>query len=447
MYSFYTIIYLVLSYTLRIFYPKHCVFKKKKKKKKKKKRLKEGTIYVSNHAASFMDPLVIARFGGHVVFFMTRSDVFTKITKPFLVSAHMLPIYRQQDGEDTRKKNQEVFQSCSSLLKNGRNLLIFGEGFTDDVFIRRLKPVKKGAIRIGFKTLENINWSQNVKLAAIGCNYEDPNELGSGLLLSYSDEICLNDYREQYEENPNKVINKLTMHIEKLMQEQITHIENKELAPFHENIMRITRKGMNAFNSNRNISLLKRWEYSKKLAHWMNENDIETSDSFNKTKEQTESYFTLLKHLKLEEQFVFWKKENPNGSRLKEMVYMSILFPFAIIGVIHCAIPYIFVKRFVEKSFKRKVFWASVKMILGTVVMGVINIPVIFIFYYLIFSSWILALAYYMSIGLTGLAAYLLVKNFKIFIIKGRVNKTDLTEIIQHRENLEKVIQETVPNF
>ena len=129
------------------------------------------------------------------------------------------------------------------------------------------------------------------------------------------------------------------------------------------------------------------------------------------------------------------------------MVYMSILFPFAIIGVIHCAIPYIFVKRFVEKSFKRKVFWASVKMILGTVVMGVINIPVIFIFYYLIFSSWILALAYYMSIGLTGLAAYLLVKNFKIFIIKGRVNKTDLTEIIQHRENLEKVIQETVPNF
>ena len=58
--------------------------------------------------------------------------------------------------------------------------MIFGEGFTDDVFIRRLKPVKKGAIRIGFKTLENINWSQNVKLAAIGCNYENPNELGSG---------------------------------------------------------------------------------------------------------------------------------------------------------------------------------------------------------------------------------------------------------------------------
>lgn len=441
MYSFYTIIYLVLSYTLRIFYPKHVVLKKKKK------RLKEGTIYVSNHAASFMDPLVIARFGGHIVFFMTRSDVFTKITKPFLASARMLPIYRQQDGADTKKKNEEVFQRCSSLLKNGRNLLIFGEGFTDDVFIRRLKPIKKGAVRIGFKTLENINWSQNINLAAIGCNYEDPNKLGSALLLSYSDEICLNDYREQYEDNPNKVINELTVYIEKLMQEQITHIENKELATFHENIMSITRKGMNAFNSNRNISLLKRWEYSKKLAHWMNEQNIETNDSFNKTKEETKSYFALLKDLKLEEQFVFWKKETPNGSRLKEMIYMSILFPFAIIGVIHCAIPYIFVRRFVEKSFKRKVFWASVKMILGAVVIGITNIPAIFIFYYLIFSSWILAFAYYLSIGISGLAAYLLVKNFKIFFMKGRVNKTDLTEILQHREKLEKLIQETAPNY
>jgi hypothetical protein len=126
---------------------------------------------------------------------------------------------------------------------------------------------------------------------------------------------------------------------------------------------------------------------------------------------------------------------------------MLLLFPFAIIGAIHCALAYMFVKRFVEKSFKRKVFWASVKMLLGAIVLGIINIPIMFIFYYFIFPSWVLAITYYLSIGITGLAAYKLVQNYKTFVIKGKVNKVDLTEIFQQREALEKVIQETVPNF
>jgi len=394
-----------------------------------------------------MDPLAIAYFGKFTVFFMARADVFTKMTTPFLSAVHMLPIYRQQDGENTKEKNKSVFQRCSDILKRRKNLLIFGEGFTDDTFIRRLKPVKKGAVRIGFQTLENINWEQNIYLSAIGCNYTDPSQLGSHLVLSYSDRICLNDYRALYEENPNKAINDLTGHIETLMQEQITHIKKAELSPFHEHIMIITRKGMNAFNYMKNLSLIKRWEYSKKLAVWINNQDLDANLALNKLKEQAESYFKLLSDSNLEEQFVFWKKENPNGGRLKEVMYILLLSPFAILGAIHCAPTYLFIKRFVEKSFKRKVFWASVKMLLGAIVLGIINIPAIFIFYYFVFPSWILAIAYYFSIGLTGLAAYKLVQNYKAFVIKGKVNKVDLTEVLQQREMLEKIIQETVPNF
>jgi 1-acyl-sn-glycerol-3-phosphate acyltransferase len=95
-----------------------------------------------------MDPLVVASLRLPIVFFMTRSDVFTPISRPLLWASHMLPIYRQHDGEDTKAKNEEVFQKCSRILSFGRNLLIFGEGFTDDTFVRRLKPVKKGAVRI-----------------------------------------------------------------------------------------------------------------------------------------------------------------------------------------------------------------------------------------------------------------------------------------------------------
>lgn len=440
MHPFYIGVYLVLSYTLRIFYPN-------RKTVNGPKNRRESTIYVSNHAASFMDPLVVARFSKPIVFFMTRSDVFTKVTTPFLTAVHMLPIYRQQDGEDTKKKNDEVFQRCSNILKSKRNLLIFGEGFTDDVFIRRLKPVKKGAVRIGFLTLENLDWKEEINIAAVGCNYAEPNELGSDFVLSYSDKICLNDYREAYQENPNKVINDLTKKVETLMQEQITHVIDKDLAPFHENIMKITRKGMNSRNHDHSIPLLTRWDYSKKLANWLNKQDLESQPELEKLKGQAESYFKLLKRFKLEEEFVFWKKQNPNGSRLKELLMMVLLFPFAILGALHCAIPYIFVKRFVEKSFKRKVFWASVKMILGALAIGVINIPIIFLFYYLVFPSWLLAIGYYFTIGLTGLAAYKLKAYFKTFMIKGKVNKTDLKGILKKRSQLEESISKVVPEI
>src|SRR5690554_1068762 len=147
----YFIIHTVTSYSLLFFY-------KKVKVIRNPKRYLNRTIYVSNHAASFMDPLVIATQMRPIVFFMTRSDVFTTLMKPILWGAHMLPIYRQQDGVDTKVKNKKVFQKCAKILKGGRNLLIFGEGFTDDVFVRRLKPLKKGAVRIGFETLESLEW-------------------------------------------------------------------------------------------------------------------------------------------------------------------------------------------------------------------------------------------------------------------------------------------------
>lgn len=92
--------------------------------------------------------------------------------------------------------------------------MIFGEGFTDDTFIRRLKPVKKGAVKIGFITLEELNWKKKIYIAAVGCNYSDPNQMRSDVLISTSEKICLNDYREEFEENPNKTITQLTRRIE-----------------------------------------------------------------------------------------------------------------------------------------------------------------------------------------------------------------------------------------
>ncbi len=427
-----------MNYALKIFFPRQKVINGPKE-------FFGRTIYVSNHAASFMDPLVVASLRRPIVFFMTRSDVFKPLTKPFLWAAHMLPIYRQLDGGDTKEQNAKVFEKCSKILSFGRNLLIFGEGFTDDVFVRRLKPVKKGAIRIGFTALENMNWKKKVYVAAVGCNYSDPNTLGSDILVSTSEKFCLNDYKEQYLENPNKTITDLTRKLELMMQEQITHINDLKWTGFHENIMRLTRKGMSAIDSDLNIPLKDRWEYSKKLAEWLNNSDEQNLVKLEPLKKDLDAYFSLIKKMRIREKHLFEVAEKGKLSLSKEILQLLLLSPFALLGLLHAGIPYLLVKRFVEKKFKRKVFWGSVKLLLGKIAIGIINIPFIFVFYHLVYPSYLLAILYYCLIGLFGLAAY---KWFKaLFALKEKkaLSKIDFSKFLDRRNNLIETIKQEIP--
>jgi len=392
-----------------------------------------------------MDPLVVASFRPPIVFFLTRSDVFTKLTKPFLWAAHMLPIYRQQDGVDTKDENIKTFDECTKILKYGRNLLIFGEGFTDDVFIRRLKPVKKGAVRIGFYSLEKLNWKKKIYIAAVGCNYSDPNEMRSDLLISTSKRICLNDYRQEYEENPIKVINELTREIELLMREQITHVEDIDNLNFHENIMKLTRKGMNAKHSNTSIPLVKRWHYSQKLANWLNDRAENQLKELRSLKEELHDYFNLLGKLNVNENYLHELSLNHRINRIKELILLIVLSPTALLGLFHCGLPYLFVKRYVERSFKRKVFWGSVKLLLGMISMGILNIPFIFVIRYFIYPNYWVAFGYYALIGLFGLSAYMWWRNFIRYREKGIIRHTDLSKIIDKRGELIEKIYQQIP--
>lgn len=440
---FYFLLKFFLQYALRIYYPNQ-------KRINPPKSMLGRTIYVSNHPASFMDPLVIGVLQRPSVFFMTRSDVFTRFSKPFLWLCQMLPIYRQHDGEDTKKKNQETFSRSTNVLKYGRNLLIFGEGFTDDTFIRRLKPVKKGAVRMGFSSLEALNWKKKIYLAAIGINYSEPNKMRSDLLISNSERICLNDYRKDYEENANKTINELTKKLELMMRAQITHVENKNWTDFHESVMRIMRNGMHPSDYKSNLSLENRWKNSKALADWMNQQDLDSNPELVKLKEELDAYFKLQKKMRIEERIIARLLRKNSSSRVQELIYLICMWPVAIIGLFHCFIPYIFVKRFVEKSFKRAVFWSSVKMILACFAIGLLNIPIVWVMNHFLFQYYLpeySALVYYFLIPIFGLAAYVYNQKRKDYLELGRMRKIDKRELFALRHSLKVAIREFIPLY
>lgn len=428
----------LLKYTLWVYYPRLITVNKPKRRFAR-------TIFACNHAASFMDPLVVAQSQPPIVFFMTRSDVFTPLLKPILWASHMFPIYREIDGENTKEKNENVFKKCYRILKHGRSLLIFSEGFTDDIFIRRLKPVKKGAVRIGFGALEDTNWKKKIYIQAVGVNYSDPNTIGSDVVVSNSEPICLNDYYQDFRNDPNKTIHELTKLVELKMREQITDVRKKEWADTHEYIMRLTKKGMNSVDTDKSIPLYKRWKYSKRLADWFNAQDLEENTQMQSLRDDLKAYFDLLKKKNLEEKQVD-RVTNRKMSSSGILLYFVFLWPVVIVGLIHNYLPYIFIKNFVEKSFKRKVFWGSVKMTLGVVAIGLFNLIFLFLGYYLVYPSWLLWIGYFFVVPpLTGVIAYSYFKRITDYKNYKQTLKKDLSEVSTKREDLIERIYKYIP--
>lgn len=441
--ALYFFLYFTLMYALRLFYKTFKVLNKPKKRLGR-------TIYVSNHAASFMDPLVVATQSRPIVFFMTRADVFTPVMKPILWAAHMLPIYRQQDGVDTKQKNQKVFEKCSKILKHGRNLLIFGEGFTDDVFVRRLKPLKKGAVRIGFTTLENLNWKKKIHVATIGINYGDPNVLGSEVIISNGISICLNDYKEAYYQNDQKVVNQITELLEKDLQNQLTHVEEYDWAFFHEHVMRITRQGIDPFDKDTSIPLLQRWENSKSFAKWINQQNLE-DEKLLQLKEKLADYFQTLKNLGIHDKEVYESAENKQYLfRKKAQLILSL--PLILLGLLHFYMPYKYVHNFVEKTFKRSVFWSSVKVTVGMALSGLWNIPIVVLLNYFVFTPllgdwtdnvWAISVAYYLLIPFIGRYTYACWRIYKNVLFHQN-NQTVLSSLVEKRTALLKEVSKII---
>ncbi|WP_300662859.1 1-acyl-sn-glycerol-3-phosphate acyltransferase [Fluviicola sp.] len=435
---FYLLLKISLNISFRLFYKRFLILNSHKE-------LFGSTIYVSNHPNSFMDPIMIGSMNRPIVHFMTRSDVFVWWLKPILWSAHMLPIYRQQDGTDTKGKNTDVFKKVNQSLKMGRNILIFGEGFTDDTPIRGLKPVKKGPVRMGFGALVAINWSKKIYISGIGISYTDRNTIGSEFILNNGPKICLNDYKEAYLENPSRVINEVTKRVEKDMQNCIVYVANPKRYSLLENIMQITRKGYNHPNHDDHIPLIKRWEYARQLATWINQNVTDESTEILALQKDLDAYFNLEKRMKVQDRFVLAKKQPELLSTLNNWLYLILMWPFAIAGFLHGFIPYIISKKVTEKIMRRKVFWGSVKMMLAKIVGSIYNIPIIILVTKWYLPHWSLGILYYFLIPVLWRLSYEYAHQFKEVRLKQKMKTVDLNKFVEKREELEKRIKELIP--
>ena len=425
----------IITYGLSVFFRKTVTVNPRKK-------FKDQSINVVNHASAFMDPWVVAVKQNPIVFFMTRSDVFKPAINPFLWATHLLPIYRQaEDGVDSQKKNEAVFKKVYDILDSKRSIMIFGEGYTDDVFVRSLKPLKKGPARMAFGKMEMDNWEMDLKIVASGINYTDPNIFRSDILISNSDPIMVRDYKDLYLENQAKGINKLTSDIENALKKQLTYLEVPKLTPFLDQIQTITKKGMIHNQASRKLSMKERWLYSQNTANKINEVYSEDKPEWSNLKTKLDGYFSKLKSNHIDDNWILEYSETGKIATLKDWLFLVFGLPLFLVGCLHNLLPYLFIKRFVEKTFKRRVFWSGVKFLMGYLVFFLTNLPYLWVFYYLIYPSYWLGTAYVLIATVVfGLIAYNYYLSAKALFIKRKLTEKHLKYFSALRAQVKKMV-------
>jgi hypothetical protein len=337
-----------------------------------------------------------------------------------------------------RQKNQEVFKKSSEVLLKKRSLLIFGEGVTDDVFIRRLKPLKKGAVRIGFTALESCNWTQDIYLATVGCNYSNPGQFRSDVVIRNSEKLRLNDFRTEFESNPNKIIKELTVRLEGMLENDLIHVQDEESAEFTEQMMLIQRKGMPMFEED-TTPLLERWDYANNLVEDFNKNP----EKYASLRKPVAQYFNNLKDCKLDDQKLFDAKNNPVS--LLSYLNQVLLLPIALFGAIHCGLFYFAIKRFVEAKFRRPVFWASTKLVMMILILGILNLSLFFLLPDYV-GPWF-TLAYFLFIPFSGLIFHNGLSFWKRVASHRNIRSMNVSDILKERLTLNNDITKIINKF
>ena len=182
-----------------------------------------------------MDPLALIFSTKRQILFLARGDIFKnpKLVKIF-TWLNMLPVYRERDGKDALPRNREIFQKSADAINNLIPFCLFPEAVHNKY--RRLRVLKKGIPRIAFQAIEQSGFKSKIHIVPVGIYYDNKVDSRSILHIKYGKPILLNNYQENYQENPQKAMLSLKTDMAYKIKSLMIDIEDLENYHLYENL-------------------------------------------------------------------------------------------------------------------------------------------------------------------------------------------------------------------
>jgi 1-acyl-sn-glycerol-3-phosphate acyltransferase len=353
-------------------------------------------IFAPNHQNALMDALaVLCTLKGQPIF-LARSDIYRKKTlAKILYYFKMLPVYRIRDGYESLKLNDEVFMKTVDVIKHKNGLVILPEGNHDGH--RRLRQLKKGICRIAFSAEEVNDYNLNLRIIPVGLEFSHYYRFRQVLTVVYGKPIEVSDYLETYRTNPVKAHNDLRDRLSDEIKKLMIHIETEENYEAVDELRSIVNgrysdrlKYPKIFRDRVLISKVNR------LAE--NDNDLYRSlcEKSLFIKQASQEMKISYRHLE--------KKRHGLVPLTAAALLLLVSLPLFLFGM---ALNYVIIE--VPKIPLRKIadpqFHSSIRYVVS-LLLGFIFMPLYALFAFIFISPWYLAVAFLISIPLTGLIAW-----------------------------------------
>lgn len=375
-------------------------------------------ILAPNHVNAFVDPIVIASMVWQDTHFFARSDVFKTRFNRWVLGKQLKisPMYRIQEGFSNLRNNNKTFEICKNLLSKNKTVILYPEGLC--IMEYRLRRLKKGLARILFDTEEQHGFEKGVKVLPMALNYSAAHEINSKLFINIGDPIDIKPYKDLYQEDKVKAINKFTSDLEEKMKELYIHIDDVQYDQLYYDLNKIYIE--EKVYGSEHPTLEQEHEFNQQLAKGINRNA--GSGLLLRLMEKIEDYKELIGKYKIEDKGLYRSKlEKQNFfSILFPFVVLLLLFPFFMIGSVTGYPCFYLAKKFAKKKVKNIEFYASIYSGFAMVLWMVAG-WLQFVAVWIITGSWWMALIYYLIISISGLITVWYYRLFKRFLNLGRI--------------------------
>lgn len=321
----------------------------------REKVVKKGpVIFTANHPTAFVDPCFLACFSGRNLHFMTRGDIFANsFVRRLLDQIHLIPIYRFKDGYSNLKKNDASFTRAKEILAGEDAILIMAEGGMRHE--KRLRPIQKGAARIGFEAMQTYNLP-NIAIQPVGNNYHYGDRGATRLMVDIGASFNLSEYYPLYLEQPQKALDQVTKRISEVLSERVIHIQDSADDPLAEYVLQLVRdfpaNEIPLFTSNDRAPL----EMEMEAAAVLNQMNKEDKVLLH---EIASDYFRLIQNESLTEAYVKRTSvKKPN--LLTTAIGLAFVVPLLAITRLLFAVPLIISQKIAKKGSKIIEFRSSV---------------------------------------------------------------------------------------
>lgn len=149
-------------------------------------------ILACTHPNSFFDALIMGAYHPREMYFLARGDAFKKPwAAKMLRLLNMIPIYRLSEGKENLDNNQQTFDECNRVFKEGGTVLIFSEGLCINEW--KLRPLKKGTARLAWMCWQEHDVKDMI-IQPVGLNYNSFTQLPKTVLVEYGPVLGIQDF-------------------------------------------------------------------------------------------------------------------------------------------------------------------------------------------------------------------------------------------------------------